>query len=1352
MVSPASGPYIRPHSALSASTKKQAQGSRKPPPLNLRPTKAYSQQSKIKAVRGSVCWTDEGTEVPLMMDVISNRPAPGNSEAKASGILGAMPHEWSDKGVSMSRPVAEANESDMDLGPRPVSPQKSLRTIIDLDSNGSDSESDISPLEEERPSMKSSKVLARFFPELQGNFAVMPPDGVENAPKPKKGRSRVENEIEERVQNLYHTSPDAHPGQRSTLNDLVEESHDMVSDFDFEHRSTAWGGRNGHSERKRNNFTPSRSATFDDTASMHSGKTPTSSRTAQMPLKPTRYNSTASKASKTSAIQDLRYKPLPLAPVMEPGSTERASRPSTSRGQTSNCEDCSAHQSHYLPHSAYANNHKQSHRCHTCGRHGEHRHHRDGSVPRSEHHRPAWRHDTEQMEIQYGGEDGSGRRVLVLDGPLQISRNNHGDLVAARPAPLPPSRKPYSESSSPPNAPLESLKKEARRTGSSNSLRADSVRKKGHKYSRSKESNDSNKDSKPPKSKEESKGSRWSSNSKSNDSSFGGDLHKLKKSFSISRPTFHRKQNSRADERRFSRLSTLSSRSETAVDPQDDLSKPNEESQRLSRHLSLSHPNLEVVPGEEEGSNKRDDLLLQLPRLQTDNLGFKNLLDQFGSEQRSAVARPPQPAQPEKQEKQEKHEKPERQEETHDDTKDAKEVIPAGVVPELPPNDARIPAKPPHMMRQSNRMRQSTAFVSTAKASSVYVQSERIYELAAEPASPTGQMAPMTMSMPRSKPRAQFNIQFPVDMIKDSYIELLMERMPSLDDLFNFALINRRFYRIFKQRELLMIKNALFKMSRPAWELREMSPPWTTEWQLVLDPDSQVPEYTGNLYLDRYANDIFILAQLKSMVLMRCAPFLRRDTIRGLAGMDDDRAEEVDNAFWRIWTFCRIFGSGKGRENDIEGQVDWLKGGHKARKNQAASSSMMTEPFGMNNVLFEPPVGFARGNCGGLTPRELYDMTEIWNCMNVLVQPLHGKCIEARKVGIFDGLDVPDNDPVREETVLEEWTSWVLTLGMSAVLAVSSLNPSETPAVVFNRARDLGLTKWELTETRVTRSSFMKEAVSRVYEDQERSLSLPSGSSDSPCELPSDEVPTRGEENERRQILSLQIRQQRSKGGEEQERLAPDNTFASERPMSTFSTILGNLEGMVKESAPPVPPVPGLSSDRSSTSTDGHSPIAPGTPENDTDTSSPNHVNNQHYLSSSVPSKLIPTSDPFESRPRSLPRSARARSPQRTPPMTAFVPAPLQPQVQDPVDRAILRMVNELGFNEDDVKWALKITDTGEGINVQAAEQLLQQQKKKSDRNPLFTRGTKHNSGKNPLLMSVIKQQQGAQDSGWRWA
>jgi hypothetical protein len=316
--------------------------------------------------------------------------------------------------------------------------------------------------------------------------------------------------------------------------------------------------------------------------------------------------------------------------------------------------------------------------------------------------------------------------------------------------------------------------------------------------------------------------------------------------------------------------------------------------------------------------------------------------------------------------------------------------------------------EPRHQSEARNKMRQSWALISTAQASSLQL-TDQIYELPAEPPSPSS-------ILPLRIKGKDGNITLPPNMPVDLILSI-MQNIDSLDDLFNFVLVNKKIYSAFKSRELPLIKTALLKMSPPAWELREMSPPWEMEWQLLIDPDSQVPEYTPTLYLQRYAQDIYTLAKLKALVLARCAPFLRRDTVRGLAGLDNQRAEEVDDAFWRLWTFCRIFGSGKRRQNDLAGQMDWLNGVVQA-KNQMSSASTMTQPFGINNILFEPPEGFGRGNLSGLSQKQMYDMTEIWTCMGVLLQPLHGKCIEARKVGIFDNMDVPDGDTVREETVL----------------------------------------------------------------------------------------------------------------------------------------------------------------------------------------------------------------------------------------------------------------------------------------------------------------------------------------------
>lgn len=292
-------------------------------------------------------------------------------------------------------------------------------------------------------------------------------------------------------------------------------------------------------------------------------------------------------------------------------------------------------------------------------------------------------------------------------------------------------------------------------------------------------------------------------------------------------------------------------------------------------------------------------------------------------------------------------------------------------------------------------------------------------------------------------------------------------------------------------------------------------------------------------------------------------------------------------------------------------------------------------------------------------------------------------------------------------------------MGLSAVVTLSSLCPAEATDETFEKAKSLGLTKWELTETEASRSSFLKEAVSRAYEEKERALST---QSNSPRDLTSRELDLANSEaerarEERNKAFKVELRTRRLRNAQSNVELG--TSFSNERPMSEFSTIVRNLDGSIRrtsmsvpEDIPQVPPVPPLIFDRLSTSTSSSPPRTPKytpPPSNKSDSS-------------------IPTC------PRSPPLPTRN-----------LAPPLLRPQVQDPVDLAMNRMVHELGFNENDVKWALKITDTGEGIDMLAAEHLLKKQKKKQQHNPFAARG------KNSLLHSVIKRQK-SQELGWRWA
>lgn len=245
----------------------------------------------------------------------------------------------------------------------------------------------------------------------------------------------------------------------------------------------------------------------------------------------------------------------------------------------------------------------------------------------------------------------------------------------------------------------------------------------------------------------------------------------------------------------------------------------------------------------------------------------------------------------------------------------------------------------------------------------------------------------------------------------------ILENLDNLQDLFATATVSRGFYRTFKRHELPLMKNALYGMSPAAWELREVSPPYPGLEKTGDFSPSPKLDYTPTLYLQHYMRDMYTMIALKSMILIHCESFLRADTITALAGGETERASQIDDAFWRVWTFCRVFGCGTGREDNITGQMDWLRGGVEAKQQRRAlangDSTTCTE-----GIMANPPGSFGKGNDGGLTAEELYDMTEIWTCLGVLVRGFQGKRQEARDYGVFENVDITAGDVEQEDSVL----------------------------------------------------------------------------------------------------------------------------------------------------------------------------------------------------------------------------------------------------------------------------------------------------------------------------------------------
>lgn len=245
----------------------------------------------------------------------------------------------------------------------------------------------------------------------------------------------------------------------------------------------------------------------------------------------------------------------------------------------------------------------------------------------------------------------------------------------------------------------------------------------------------------------------------------------------------------------------------------------------------------------------------------------------------------------------------------------------------------------------------------------------------------------------------------------------ILRSLDHFEDLFATAVVNRGFYRVFKRHELELIKSILRKMSPPAWEFRELAFPGHDLLHAEdLEMTRPEEEYTPSTYLQLQKRDIQTIRVVKSQIKETCQSFVRPEISMALISENPVESARVDNALWRIWTFCKIFGSGKGREEDIVAQMDWLKGGLLVHQ-QACTFSIMSTDY-MNDTLVGAPECFAKGNEGGLTAEQLFDMMELWNCLGVLLQGFEGRTAQARKAGIYDNTDIRGGDIDGEEMML----------------------------------------------------------------------------------------------------------------------------------------------------------------------------------------------------------------------------------------------------------------------------------------------------------------------------------------------
>lgn len=256
----------------------------------------------------------------------------------------------------------------------------------------------------------------------------------------------------------------------------------------------------------------------------------------------------------------------------------------------------------------------------------------------------------------------------------------------------------------------------------------------------------------------------------------------------------------------------------------------------------------------------------------------------------------------------------------------------------------------------------------------------------------------------------------------------------------------------------------------------------------------------------------------------------------------------------------------------------------------------------------------------------------------------------------------------RANLLTEEWIYHLLTLAPPTILDVTS--PKSPTIATFAHARAKGYTSWTPPPMGASRSTFLKEAVSRVYSEKmtQRHPTINIVGSQNSCQP---YVPTADEIQATRLRIAAHGAEIRAKRNDPAfKALAP----SEERPMSNFPEIIAKLEDSPAAST--------------STATPSSS-LGPSTA----------------YLQSSV----TPMTTAFSS-PVSQPLYNHSNNTDKE--LGTVDRVPKGPQVRDPVDIAVDRLV-AMGFEDRKAKKALAESDTGESIDFEKAVEILVRERKR---------------------------------------
>jgi hypothetical protein len=532
-----------------------------------------------------------------------------------------------------------------------------------------------------------------------------------------------------------------------------------------------------------------------------------------------------------------------------------------------------------------------------------------------------------------------------------------------------------------------------------------------------------------------------------------------------------------------------------------------------------------------------------------------------------------------------------------------------------------------------------------------------------------------------------------------------------IHDLLSAVRVSKGFYSVFKKHELSLTKSAIFNTCPAAWEYLEEP-----------GKGSSVP----TIYLERYRNGMETITRLRTTLLIQCDTLLKQETISGLIRADKDASKNIDQTFWRISTFCEVFGHKSSRRDSTQAQVEWLRS-DRASQTQASKlpGAKKTQP---------------------LSSAELLDLNEIWTCLASLLQGFHHQTSEAREVGLFERCNI-DSDHT-EEFFIQQWTAHVMTFGLSAIMELSSCS--------FEDARSSGWTRWSPAEKE---STFLIEAVSSVYqhrlieeaEIQAAKFTLPrkaSGRTRSP----------RKRHTAHGDALRIQTQglPRKAVGSPARKSLIPmPHQTSSSHPShhDSCSQVVGDPHSASAAVAP----------QQAARKRSAASPaitasmfqvlsLQPGASTQIGPTLFPSMPSSPRSFSNPTPLRPDTPLSSIQSTPIALTRPERV--PSRVPSSAVFLEQPTQPPpappkevvspIVDPMAKAMNLLVNDMGFPSDAVKDALASCDTGRSLDLDTVIAMLVSASSKPATNPSVTSTVRlvHDTELDSLPIRVAPQSQ----------